>query len=492
MNARNSTLVTTVFWLLATIPGTALAQDPADCTGDAEFGRLVHEIIETSTGRLYAISENGVYWSCDRGITWSGDGQYIRPWAIIEDPTDPTKVIVGTNLDASGTSIGDLTEVAYALASDSNGKLFVGTDSGVWESHDNGAHWTLLEGSGVWGHVSVLFVDPRNDLNILAGSSADGAIRSIDGGLTWETVSGLSGKIRDIVVDPANSSVFYAAAEMLLMRSSDAGLTWSNVGQIGPVDIAFDPGNPQKVYMTTTGSNFGYSVDGGDTWRFLYDEWSFYRIYPHSVHVLANGRVIVGTTEGGMFYSNDGGSTFIPSVAADPNAPPPADDEPSSGLTDLYIDFQFHGSNDTVDAGQNIRFTVTVWNFGPDDSTDTVIDLSWSNDDPSSALFQPYTSSSNNPLCCNGFTLPANESVTIEFNGTTEAGNYADYILDVTVTNAQSPIEVNDYYWVTARTEIVCGLVACWEAPESGGGSAGIPFLLVLLGIAARRRMRAA
>jgi len=485
MNGRNSTHFATVLALLIAISGPAMAQDPSACTGDVTVDGRIEQIIDTSDGRIYAVGEGGLYWSCDNGLTWAGGGQNLSALSIIRDPRDSTKVIVGykVSFDAS-YGLGDMPVSAWSLVARQDGTLLAGGTSGIWSSTDYGEHWTPISGTESSGSIQGLLVDPNNDLHILASSSLE-SFRSLDGGLTWDALtSGVPSDVRDFAVDPVNSSVFYAAADLWLLRSPDSGFSWEQVKYAWIKDIAFDPGNPLKAYFASSGGNIAYSIDGAQSWSYLFDEWTIFRPYGHSMYVAPNGRVLTGTTAKGIFYSNDGGSSWVRSVAADPNSPPV--DDPSSGIADLRASIST-GSN-SVSAGSNVSMTVTVHNYGPDDSTDTTIGLSWVEDGPSGNLNPGFSSSTSNSLCCDGFTVAAGGSVTINVVGSTEANNYADYTLYVTTSNAQSPLERTETLTITATTPVICGLLYCWEAPSGGGGAMGSPVLLFLLSVVVLRR----
>jgi len=487
MNRTKSALfVAAIFSLLTMISRPATAQEPGTCTGGAEFSGRIEQIIDTSDGLIYAVGEGGTYWSCDNGLTWTGGGQPVWSVSIVRDPRDSTKVIVGNKMQYGNNGTGDMPESAWSLVARQDGTLLAGGYSGIWMSADFGDHWTFIEGTESSGVVESMLVDPNNDLHIMA-SSAFESFRSLDGGYTWDAVtSGVPTDARDFEVDPSNSSVFYAAADLWLLRSSDGGFTWEQAHYGWTKDITFDPTNPLKAYLANSGGNIAFSTDGGNSWSYLFDEWTIYRPYAHRMYVAPNGRVITGTVANGIFYSNDGGASWIPAL---PGVTPPGG-EPTSGVADIRISIQRVSHNGSVSAGTNARFGITVTNYGPDDSTDTHIDISWTVDKPEISPFPGYTTTSNNLACCDSFTLRSGESVTIDFIGKTEPSNYADYALAVTATNAQSPEETYEIAFVTGTTPVNCGLVTCWEAPEGGGGSASILLLIALFSIAIQRRMR--
>lgn len=144
-----------------------------------------------------------------------------------------------------------------------------------------------------------------NDRN--SSSWGDGVFRSTDGGATWENVGLKDSKtIARIVVDPKDTNTVYVAAmgdlwnptrERGLYKTTDFGKTWKAVltgpkgfeTKVGCGDVVLDPGNPSIVYAAlyarrrtpwsfsagpeyTDGKDVGgifKSTDGGTTWKKL-------------------------------------------------------------------------------------------------------------------------------------------------------------------------------------------------------------------------------
>lgn len=128
----------------------------------------------------------------------------------------------------------------------------------------------------------------------------DGVYRSDDGGATWSNI-GLreSGQIGKLVVHPTNPDVLYVAAqgqyyadnpERGVYKTTNGGQTWTqSLGvvvdgvAVGATDIVMDPGDPDVLYAATyqrirrpwgfSGSGLGSGIhkttDGGATWTKL-------------------------------------------------------------------------------------------------------------------------------------------------------------------------------------------------------------------------------
>jgi len=178
---------------------------------------------------------------------------------------------------------------------------------GLWKTTDGGVHWDpIFDGQAVHS-VGALAVAPSNSNIVWAGtgepwirghiSIGDGVYKSTDAGMTW-TKMGLpeSGRIGRIVIHPSNPDIVYVAAqghsygpqrERGLYRTADGGRTWSQVlfvdENTGAIDVQMDPRNPNKLFAAmwtleirtwgrTSGGPGGglfQSNDGGTTWKKL-------------------------------------------------------------------------------------------------------------------------------------------------------------------------------------------------------------------------------
>ncbi len=199
---------------------------------------------------------------------------------------------------------GRVLDIAVDATEDNT--LYIATATGgVWKSTDGGTTYTSSWPDTLTQSIGALAVG--RDGAIYAGTGeagpgggsvtfgGTGIYRSRNKGRTW-TYVGLanSGAFGRIVVDPKNPKRVFAAATGNLYRpggprgvyrSLDGGSTWTLVLKgstptTGAADLAFDPGNPNRVYATTwdhvrypthrvyggRGSGFYRSLDGGSTW----------------------------------------------------------------------------------------------------------------------------------------------------------------------------------------------------------------------------------
>jgi photosystem II stability/assembly factor-like uncharacterized protein len=140
------------------------------------------------------------------------------------------------------------------------------------------------------GRVSRAAGIPGDPTTYYAASAGGGVWKSVDGGITWQSVFDDEpiSSIGSIAVAPSDPKVIYVgsgeanirgnvAAGNGIYKSTDAGKTWAHVwtqeGQIGK--MAIHPGNPDIAFAAVLGHAFGPNAergvyrtrDGGKTWE---------------------------------------------------------------------------------------------------------------------------------------------------------------------------------------------------------------------------------
>jgi MYXO-CTERM domain-containing protein len=152
------------------------------------------------------------------------------------------------------------------------GSAKYGNDAGVMESKDGGTTWIIHDPVAGWGagHAVKFLYDPAlgigNSQTWLLGTQGDGFWRTTNSGGVWSKVS-------DNVIAHGGGTAYYASSKLLYvsgttMRSSDNGVTWTNVG---PNSTWCVYGDGTTLY---TGKSFGanqpYYISletDGATWK---------------------------------------------------------------------------------------------------------------------------------------------------------------------------------------------------------------------------------
>jgi len=200
-------------------------------------------------------------------------------WTEIAMPTVPPSISTGEN-----RGVGRVNCIAFHPTNPNI--MWIGSPSGgVWKTTDGCQSWYTTTDNLPYIGISDIAVDTQNP-DILYAATGDmdgqnvmsiGVLKSTDGGETWDTTGlqfdALSNPalIKRVVISPANSNVIFATTTNGLMRSSDAGLTWTLIEAGYASDIEFMPGNADVIYLSFfyVAPRIMKSVDNGLTFTKL-------------------------------------------------------------------------------------------------------------------------------------------------------------------------------------------------------------------------------
>jgi photosystem II stability/assembly factor-like uncharacterized protein len=211
-----------------------------------------------------AAAQGGVWKTLDGGANWQvlTDGlSSISSGALALDPVNPDVVYYAT---------GELHDSFDSFYGD-----------GLFKSVNGGGSWSpLAPRSSVGSYLSRVAVNLSNS-NILYVASDLGVVRSINGGANWSVTLGTNW-CYDLVLDPSNSNVLYAAIYASgVYKSVDGGANWSPLagglpaaGTFQRVNLAIAPSNTQVVYASFIAANGALAgmyrtANGGTTWSLL-------------------------------------------------------------------------------------------------------------------------------------------------------------------------------------------------------------------------------
>jgi photosystem II stability/assembly factor-like uncharacterized protein len=191
-----------------------------------EHGRLPWKVISGGPG-------SGLYKSTDGGDTWEklkeGLPEEMGKMSIAVSRSNPEKV--------------------YALIeSDSDkeaGGLFVSNNSGKKWSRITNDHRLVQR---AWYYIE-LFIDPKNENTIYVMSAP--ALRSTDGGKTWENLSGTHGDFHDLWINPENPDNFIISNDGGSAITFNKGKSWSTQSNMPTAQfyrINVDNQFPYRIY----------------------------------------------------------------------------------------------------------------------------------------------------------------------------------------------------------------------------------------------------
>jgi BNR/Asp-box repeat./Listeria-Bacteroides repeat domain (List_Bact_rpt). len=252
--------------------------------------------ITTTTKAVTGLSNSTKYYWRVSGTNTGGQG----PWT-----TDSfTTLITWT---AVNNGLSNYNVMAFAVT---NGNVFAATDGGVYITTDNGNTWANTGTNGLTNlNVSNI---AANGKNIFANCGSDGVFNSIDNGAHWS----LSQVFPDVVEAIAmnGTTVFVGTLSNGVYYSTNNGTNWThpdnngladaygNVYQIHNLAI-----NGSYLYTGTQGGGVMYSVNNGESWT------EFGQInsgtWINSLGI-TNGGFYAGTYSDGLYFTQNNGSTW--------------------------------------------------------------------------------------------------------------------------------------------------------------------------------------
>ena len=222
---------------------------------------------------------------------------------------EPASLYAGLHWRHLGPYRGGRVDAVTGVPGRPNEFYYGAVNGGVWKSIDAGRVWSPVFDSQPVASIGAIAVAPSSPDTLYVGTGestlrdsmgyGNGVYKTTDAGRTWSHL-GLdeTHHIGRIAVHPKNPNVVFVAAigklyaaspERGLFRSTDGGKTWSKVlfknNDVGAVDVAIDPVNPQVVYACLwntrrppwytyrpsngPGGGIFKSTDGGATWKQL-------------------------------------------------------------------------------------------------------------------------------------------------------------------------------------------------------------------------------
>lgn len=167
---------------------------------------------------------------------------------------DPARGLVLATVSGHSQVRGPLPAgLPLALAADGE-RLLLGTEVGLYQSSDGGAHWTAA--SVVQGHYPAVWA--AGSLG-LAGGWGGHLWSTRDCGQTWQGFTTPPGE-DEFQALTVSDGVIYAATLRHVIRSFNAGRTWEVTGLPARV-TALQPGGPDVLAATWDGRL--YSIDAG-------------------------------------------------------------------------------------------------------------------------------------------------------------------------------------------------------------------------------------
>jgi len=326
----------------------------------ALFGRTALAISPSKPDVLYAFAKNeasgdkdlllGVFHSANGGDSWKdihgthfkGEGQISYGNSIVVHPNDPDHVICG-GIDLHRTKDagkswkkithwdnerGDPTYAhsdhhALLMPAAATGRVYDGNDGGLDVSEDGGTSWKNRS----TGLAVTMFYDmdvaQTNPLVFGGGAQDNGTVVTTTGlGNSFFPIDSGDGGWN--IFDPKDANhVFTSAYNLLIQRYH--GLKKDPVDISPPAStseqnavwmcfIAMDPTNSNTLFTGST--RVWRTTNDGDTWAPVSSHLDGSAISAIEIANANRKRIYVGTENGGLFRSTDGGNTWSPNISS--------------------------------------------------------------------------------------------------------------------------------------------------------------------------------
>ena len=305
--------------------------------------RVIYAQIATPRGKV-----EGVYRSANGGNTWKSIGgthfsterQMNYNNTISVDPTDPNIVVCG-GVDLHHTKNGGNTwkkitrwfarrgtDTDYAHA-DQHAVVHPSGQAGLLYAVNDGGLDVSLDGGQVWENRSVglatnMFYDlacAATDVNFFGGGMQDnGTWLTADGkpDSFFETTGGDGGFL---AIDPNDASHLYTSSQFMRLnrfRSTDGWAQDIGPNETGPrpwmAFIAMDPGRPKRVFVAS--QRVWRSVNDGSSWADVSGILDGSFVTCIEISRADTDRIYVGTENGGIFKSENGGTSWSGNIAS--------------------------------------------------------------------------------------------------------------------------------------------------------------------------------
>ena len=290
------------------------------------------------------------------GFSATAGGQAPAPRPPANPTSDPAPdPLAGLSFRSIGPSTMGGRVDDLAVLESNPAVFYVGSATGgLWRTTNNGTTWDVLfddlDDVVSIGDIAIapndantVWVGSGENNNRQSTSWGNGIYKSTDAGRTWKHMGlAASRSIARVIVDPVDHDVVYVAAlgsvfgpgrDRGVYKTTDGGLTWTNVlfvnEDTGATELVMDPANNKVLYAATyqrrratwgfngggPGSAIHKSSDGGRTWTKLTTGipegplgrigLDVYRANPNIVYAR-----VEHAKESGVYRSDDAGQTW--------------------------------------------------------------------------------------------------------------------------------------------------------------------------------------
>ena len=297
--------------------------------------------------KFYIGNDGGIFMTPDNGSSWNNlsSGLTIsqiyrtassrqNPYMILCGLQDNSTIMYdGTNWSSVVGGDGEACAISptsdfIQIASYQEGNFYLSTSQGNYFQPLN------LPGFGYAAWTAPVVINPNDPDSVYFGlfgvfqlSSASSVVNLTPTDSFTDGTQKHPG-VTELVIAPSNTRVLYAANEGRIMRTTDAGATWTNVtgnlpvNQVAICRMAVDFNNANRVYVTMSGYQAGQKVFvsdiGGTTWNNISYNLPNLPTDCIAVDSTSNGALFVGT-DMGIYYIDSTQTTWTKYSTGLPN-----------------------------------------------------------------------------------------------------------------------------------------------------------------------------
>jgi hypothetical protein len=300
---------------------------------DGHGGTVVVDPVAANAWQTLKIGGSGVL----SGLDIVPDGTMVvrtdTYGAYIWNGSQWQQLVTSTSMPASFVAAGGEGVYEIQIAASNSSILYMMYLGDVFKSTDKGTTWSLTNFTNVSQdpndayriHGQKMAIDPTNPNVVYVGTPQNGLFVTTDGGVTWQTVSGVPAALKDasggnpgmtgILFDPAlgvsggkTNTIFAASYGNGVYESTNGGASWTH--------LSGSPSDVDYAAVSSTGAYYVAANNSSQLWRYMNGTWtellsSFdYFVTSVAINPLNPSEIVVVGANSSPNVSYDGGLTW--------------------------------------------------------------------------------------------------------------------------------------------------------------------------------------
>ena len=212
----------------------------------------------------------------------------------------------------TGSDVTELRDVS--VDNNTPDTIYFAHSHGIRVSHDKGGTWREIGGTLHRKYTEAIRVD-RQRAGVLLAGGEEGLFRTENGGETWKPAGAAGFQIMHIEQSPHDPCFWLATTQGGgIFASHNCGKSFESAGNTGVdrnlYDVAFDPGDANRVAVAGYGPGVVVSEDAGKTWQSRNAGLPRPDAESLAFDPAKPGRLFAGVHEEGVFVSENAGRTW--------------------------------------------------------------------------------------------------------------------------------------------------------------------------------------